>query len=258
MVPAIVQPPEPLVAFAWQVPSVPPLPLTQFSVQQSVAVAQTSPTWWQKEEPVEQVPPWHSCEQHCEFPVQLLPAVLQAPFKATQVAGVPVQLPPQHAPFEVQVVPSERQAAPQVPATHARLQQSVPSVHDAPSPAHMAGCVQVLLLGSQTPEQQVELVAQAWPNAPQDMAQVDVLGSQMPEQQVSPIVQAWPTAPHDMFGPSLLPSRLPPSGSSVIMGSWQPPQRMNKRRLAKQRRYTVPCVFFIVMEQRQEQDRDQF
>lgn len=92
-----------------------------------------------------------------------MPLVLQRVLSGWQVSGVPLQVPLQQAPLDVHVWPSETQVVEQTPATQLRLQQSVPSVQLEPLAEHIFCCVQVLLTGSQTPEQHVALVVQAAP-----------------------------------------------------------------------------------------------
>ena len=154
------QPPEPLVALAWQVPSVLPDAITQFCEQQSVDLEQTSLVWLQNDDAIEQVlPAEQSPEQQSLLTPQLLPPVLHPPgFSDAQ--KLLVQVPLQHAPLDVQACPSETPAAPQRPPMQASPQQSVPTVQLLPVGAQLLGCVQVDLAESHTPEQQVELFVQ--------------------------------------------------------------------------------------------------
>lgn len=242
------QPPEPLVALAWQVPSVLPDAITQFCEQQSVDLEQTSLVWLQNDDAVEQVlPAEQSPEQQSLLTPQLLPPVLHPPgFSDAQ--KLLVQVPLQHAPLDVQACPSETQAAPQRPPMQASPQQSVPTVQLLPVGAQLLGCVQVDLAESHTPEQQVELFVQLWPNTPHDIAQVSVPGSQIPEQQSAPVAQVCATFAHDMLGPSALPSSVPPlSTSSPLIGSPQPPQRMNRNTLAMPRAHSRVRIFVFVI-----------
>jgi hypothetical protein len=194
--------------------------MTQFWLQQSVLPEHTSPIWWQNEDCVEQTLFWHRPEQHCEFMVQALPPVLQTVLSGWQVVGVPLQLPLQQAPFEVHASPSETHAAAHLLATQLRPQQSVPTVQAAPVAAQVFCCVQVLLAASHTPEQQVALVVQAWPNTLHAATQVWLLASQLPAQQSAPVVQAWPVMAQALAQVLVLASQIPVQQSEPFMHVW--------------------------------------
>jgi len=157
--PSCVQDPAPVVATSWQTPRVAPLAIAQEPPQQSVSRAQTSPGWIQKDEPSAQLPFEQSPEQQPPAPpsvaLQGLPAVLHVALSAWQVP--PLQLPPQHWLELVQLAPSATQAplaqTPRV-VSHCRLQQSVATAHELPTPLQvLTEDLQVPETGSQVCEQ---------------------------------------------------------------------------------------------------------
>jgi hypothetical protein len=255
IVPEMTQPPAPLVGFAWQVPSVLGALITQFCVQQSVFFAQTSLFWWQYDEAVEQtLPGEHSPEQQSPLTLQGLPELLQPdPGLSTPHVVPPLQVPLQHCPFIVQACPSAVHIVEHLPLTQLRLQQSVPSEQLALFAAHVGGWVHLLVARSQDPEQQSTFFVQACWYSPQDCAQVLLAGSQMPEQQSEPTAQAAAKLAQLSMMPSVPPS--PPSVMSPV-GSPQPPQRMNKKRLIVQIQWIRVWVFVRFIGMFLEQGKD--
>jgi hypothetical protein len=106
------------------VPSVLPEAMVQTPPQQSGPWVHVSPFWMQKDDAMEQWPPWQSCEQQSAFCAHVLPAVLQHelppslpavadvthPLPVLSDAQVPfVQVPLQQAPSELHSSPSDWQ-----------------------------------------------------------------------------------------------------------------------------------------------------
>jgi len=134
-----------------------------------VSRAQASPGWIQNEEPSAQVPFEQSPEQQPPAPpsvaLQGLPAVLHVALSAWQVP--PLQLPPQHWLELVQLAPSATQAplaqTPRV-VSHCRLQQSVATAHELPTPLQVVTeDLHVPETGSQACEQHCWSPVQALP-----------------------------------------------------------------------------------------------
>ena len=138
------------------VPSVLPGAIVQPPVQQSCGREHTSPGWMQKDTPKEHLPPTQVFEQHCPAvaAVHSLPEVSQVAFSGAHTP--PAHVPPQHWPSALHLAPSVMQAA----AVHflfsqRRLQQSVAAEQGSLVTAQVVRTeAQVLLLVSQTPEQQ--------------------------------------------------------------------------------------------------------
>ena len=118
----------------------------------------------QYEAPSAHLPPVHSREQHSVLALQGLPAVLQLP--ATAGPHIPlVHWPLQHSPAPPHACPSALQAAAHLPPAQDRLQQSVPTLQLVPSGLQTAmDDLQVMVVGSQMPEQQPMLVTQVAPD----------------------------------------------------------------------------------------------
>jgi hypothetical protein len=122
--------------------------------QQSGPNVHASPSCVQNDEASEQRPPLQSCEQHCEFCMQALPAVRQLVLSGVHV---PLHLPPQHWASLVQAALSERHACPlHWPPTHEREQHWSGDVHAAPAISQLTGVPprHVSLVGSHCAEQQ--------------------------------------------------------------------------------------------------------
>lgn len=76
------------------------------------------------------MPPLHRLEQQSPLTVHVFPALLQAVVIAVHVPAV--QVPLQQLAFVVQALVSEMHAAPHLPETQLRPQQSVGELHVAP------------------------------------------------------------------------------------------------------------------------------
>jgi hypothetical protein len=184
--------------------------------QQSVAWKQMSPVCVQYDEAMLHVPFEQSPEQHCALDEHVLPAVVHPPPLPPSALPPPIgaHFPPTHV--SVQHVlpalghgsPSETHwVAPQVPFTHAPVQQSVETLHEAPALAHAP------IDDTQTPprqrlEQQSELAAQTAPEAPH-------IAGEAP----SPVGDDPPSASGPVIAPSAArpPSPSPPPPRSVAL-----------------------------------------
>jgi hypothetical protein len=143
----------------------------------------------------------HRPEQQSVFTAQALPEDLQpAPgLIGWQTIGVPLHWPLQHWPPVVQVMPSLVQVAWQTPPLQLRPQHSAPVAHVEPVGLQAIGCVHFLVALSQVPEQHSALVAQVAACGKQACAQVLLLASQSPEQQPALSVQACPKFRQDIM-----------------------------------------------------------
>jgi len=150
-----------------QVPRV-PVPFWQSPEQQVPLSLHTSPVWMQNEAPSLQVPASHKLEQHCVLSVQGFPAVWQAVLSGWHKLAL--QFPPQQEAESTQARLSAMHAlALQRPAAQASEQHSVDDAQPPPVEVHLLiEATQVLVDGSQIPEQQSPPEAQVWPKAKQN------------------------------------------------------------------------------------------
>jgi hypothetical protein len=151
-------------AAGWrQTPTVAPLALLQSPPQHSRSEAQASPVCVQYEPPVEQTPFVQNFEQQSAWAMHELPAVLQDPFRGTQV---PLQLPLQHCAELVHAWLSDVHCVePQVPPLQTKVQQSCGTEHEAPGALQEPVDEQTCACESQVPEQQSPLPPQASPSS---------------------------------------------------------------------------------------------
>jgi hypothetical protein len=128
----------------------------------------TSPVWMQNEAPSLQVPASHKLEQHWVLSVHGLPAVWQAALSGLHRPAL--QLPPQQEAESTHAWLSPIHAlALQRPAVQESEQHSVDEAQPPPVAVHLLiEATQVLVEGSQIPEQQSPPEAQVWPKARQD------------------------------------------------------------------------------------------
>jgi len=156
----------------------------------------------------------HFPEQHSPEAPHLLPLVLQLAVRALHVP--PAQFPPQHELLAVHAAPSEvHWLALQAPFTQLNVAQSVFALH-----APLVGTgfpstdVQVWLVMSHLPEQQVPSAAHASPVVPQ----------------AGPTDESGPPGP--MTEPSVMsppPPLLPPPPPVVVVAAPEPPQLKAQR-----------------------------
>jgi hypothetical protein len=206
-----------------QVPSVAPAAMLQIPPQQSPPRTHASPVWMQYEPPSAQCPPVQRCEQHWSFVEHVLPAVRQVTLSGTHV--VPLHVPLQHvaepASFE-QLCPSETHwAAAQKPLAQLSEQQSVGALHCVPCAEHRPTTeVHVLVLGSQTPVQQVEPFVHGSLKTPHDTEPsggaslvLEASPPAAPPVPTPPPVPLVPPVPPTETSP-VVPSPFDPSGSA--------------------------------------------
>jgi hypothetical protein len=188
-----------------QVPSAAPACFVQLPPQQSVALAQTSPSCLQKEGS-EQSPPLQSFEQHSAASPHALPVVLHALLSGLQTPP-PVPFgthdPPQHSSLAPQAWLSATHCLfAQTPLLHEVVQHSVAAAHWVPGALHepTGGGPQTFAL--QLALQHSPLVAHAEPSALHSGASARA-PSMMTSMNEASLVMSGPSPPPSFDGAGL-------------------------------------------------------
>jgi hypothetical protein len=171
-----------------QVPAVAPDAMVQAPVQQSASWKQMSPSCVQYEtcDGAAHVPPRQLALQHSPLPPQLLPAVLHVVLSGLHEPDTHCVLQQASPPAVHGWLSDTHWLALQVPLLQLRPQQSVELVQVEPVGMH-ADSAQRCMVGSQVPEQQSPLTAQAAPPRPQPVGPPRPRSSVPPAAAMSPV-----------------------------------------------------------------------